>query len=77
LEQAATRFINQLKGVDFNKNRLRLSSIYHWFSMDFGDSENELIQHLKQYAKPELKNQLSTFNGDIEYDYNWALNAPN
>lgn len=77
LEQAATRFINQPKGVDFKKNKLKLSSIYHWFSMDFGDSENELLLHLKQYAKPKLKAQLSTFSGDIEYDYNWALNASN
>lgn len=75
LTAGATRFINQSKGVELDGNTLILSSIYHWFSVDFGDSEQQLLMHLAQYATPELKAKLKVFNGKIEYNYNWKLNA--
>jgi len=76
LNTAATRFINQSKGVKFNGNNLVLSSIYHWFSVDFGDNEQQLLLHLNQYAKPALKENIDEFKSAITYDYNWKLNAP-
>lgn len=77
LDRAATRFINQHKGVNFDNGILQLSSIYNWFLRDFGGSEQALLEHLKQYAKPALAAQLETFSDNIEYDYNWKLNEPN
>ena len=44
------------------------SSIYDWFSEDFGD-KSELIKHLKQY-----RSDLGTLSGEISYDYDWSLN---
>lgn len=76
LEQAATRFINQPKGVHFIGNTLVASNIYNSFSVDFGDTNQALIEHLNQYAAPALSAKLSDFNGDITFEYNWKLNAP-
>jgi hypothetical protein len=76
LTTAATRFINQSKGVKFEGNNLVLSSIYHWFSVDFGENEQQLLIHLTRHAEPSLNQKIKAFKGNIEYDYNWKLNAP-
>lgn len=74
LTTAAKRFINQEKAVSLNNNSLTLSSIYDWFDEDFGDNQQALIQHLITYAEPNLKEKLLTFEGDINFTYNWELN---
>lgn len=68
LDKAANEFINSDKGVKRMGANAQLSSIYDWFSRDFG-SRAELIEHLSVY-RPELKG----FNGKIQYDYDWSLN---
>ncbi len=75
LAQAATRFINQTKAVNFSQGKLVLSSIYNWFSADFGETNEELIKHLSLYAKPTLKRQLLTYRGEINFHYDWKLNS--
>lgn len=77
LNNAANRFINQPKGVALTENTLVLSSIYNWFSDDFGENTQALLEHIKHYAKPALKAKLNNFNNDtnnIKYAYNWKLN---
>lgn len=74
LEAAASSYINHTRGVHFNQGNLLLSSIYQWYLDDFGGNSHELIKHLHHYAKTALKQQLRNFKGDIEYDYDWALN---
>lgn len=68
LEQSATEFINSKKGVLVQQSHVQLSSIYDWFSEDFG-SQADLFNHLKQY-KPAL----AFDNKKINFDYNWDLN---
>ncbi len=77
LELGAFRFINQDKGMRFNENKLILSNIYNWFSVDFGENELELLRHLSQYATPKKQEKLRNFKGDIDFDYNWKLNQSN
>lgn len=74
LNNAAIRFINQPKAVKLTEDTLILSSIYDWFSDDFGKNTQELLEHVKYYAKPALKAELDKFTGDVEYTYNWKLN---
>ncbi|MGR6860501.1 DUF547 domain-containing protein [Aliivibrio salmonicida] len=68
LDKAAKEFINSKKGVLVTNNNTQLSSIYDWFAIDFGNQQ-QLFEHLKKY-RPEL----TSFTGDISYDYNWTLN---
>jgi len=76
LNAAAKRFINQKKAIDFGQNKLVLSSIYDWFSVDFGASQAMLFKHLIDYADLDLKQQLIQFKNTPEYAYNWKLNEP-
>lgn len=75
LEQAAHAYVNHERGVSFVDDELWVSSIYHWYKVDFGDSDETLIEHLAQYAKPELKQKLQAHQGGIEHDYDWNLNG--
>jgi len=76
LEQSAKDYINHSRGVMLKDSgsKLMLSSIYDWYLVDFGNNDTELLDHLKQYANPELAAQLNTFSGSISYDYDWSLN---
>ena len=74
LNQAAKNFINHPRGVAFVDGKLRLSTIYNWYDVDFGSNQAERLTHLEKYAKPELATQLAGYDGKIKYDYGWDLN---
>ncbi len=77
LDGAARAYVNHPRGVDIvDEDFMVISSIYTWFVEDFGGDENGVIEHLLQYAEPELADQLREFFGFIEYEYDWALNQP-
>lgn len=73
LESAARTFINSAKGVQFKQGTLILSEIYNWYGVDFGNKES-LKKHLLQYLENSRYEQLKSYSGDIEYQYNWDLN---
>jgi hypothetical protein len=54
--------------------RLKVSSIYHWYKADFGDSDEGVIQHIKQYAQPGLLSALTGVSQISDHYYNWDLN---
>lgn len=73
LEHSAVQFINHQRGVAISAKNLTLSKIYTWYEEDFGN-QTQLLQHLKRYAAPELKEQLMRNFKRIDYDYDWSLN---
>ncbi len=76
LNQGAHDYINHPRGVRFEDGKLTVSSIYHWYSEDFGSSDQNLIVHLQQYAEPELRQQLDQYQDAIDHEYDWSLNEP-
>ena len=74
MQQAAVEYINNPRGVNIEHDQLVLSSIYDWYSEDFGDNEQAVIDHLMQYAKPALKAKLKQFRQVDDYEYDWRLN---
>ena len=74
MDEAAKDFVNHPRGVTFKDKRLMVSSIYHWYLVDFGDSTQNLIKHLMIYANEDLKSRLSEYKGDFDHDYDWNLN---
>lgn len=74
LEQSAQQYINHPRGVSIRGNSLAVSSIYDWYGEDFGDSEQELINHFLIYANDDLKLKISSADGISDYVYDWALN---
>ena len=75
LDAGARAFINSKRGVQaINGNGVKVSSIYHWFKVDFGASDAGVISHLKQYADDELSEQLDGVTTVSDHDYDWNLN---
>lgn len=77
LTTAAKEYINHPRGIKITDGKLLVSSIYIWFSSDFGSNYIEILSHLKQYASPDLKVQLEQFNKISSHGYDWVLNKIN
>ena len=76
LNSGARDYVNHPRGLRFeNEDDLLLSKIYDWYADDFGDNEKELLQHLMRYANQSAKTRLESFDGDIDYEYDWDLNG--
>ena len=74
LDKAAREYVNHPRGISVEAGRLRASQIYEWYQEDFGGSLESLIEHLLQYARPELAARLEGFRGEVSYAYDWDLN---
>ena len=75
LEAGARAYVNSARGVDVVDDEFMvLSSIYKWYPEDFGSTEESVINHLAQYADGDLAAFLESFEGAIDYDYDWKLN---
>ena len=74
LTRAAFEYINHARGAEVKDDRLIVSSIYEWFKEDFGDSDESVIRHLRQYAKPPLANRLDKVMRIADDRYDWSLN---
>lgn len=75
LNQAATDYINSLRGIQIIEGKLVASKIYKWFYDDFGGNDIDLINHLKQYANKPLRMNLNQIKRVSTYNYNWHLNG--
>ena len=75
LNEAAFLYINSLRGVQIIEGKLIVSKIYEWYNDDFGVTKQNVIAHIKQFAKEPLKHQLKHINTIDNYIYNWHLNS--
>jgi len=84
LVQGATEYINHPRGVQVVDDKLQVASIYKWFQVDFGDSEQGVIRHLIPYldqarktqgADGKLVEKVRSYDEDLRYDYDWNVNA--
>jgi hypothetical protein len=73
LDQAARGFINT-RAVRIKDGRLIVSSIYAWFTEDFGGDEAGVLAHLQHYAAPPLAARLAPFRKIGGDEYDWRLN---
>ena len=77
LNGAAREYVNHPRGVSFMEDDLIIiSSIYDWYSEDFGKSKQNIIRHLVSYADEGLAKRLRKFKGTMDYEYDWSLNCP-
>ena len=73
LDDAARSFINDPNRTYFKESNLYVSSIFKWFSEDFGD----VTFFISKYAAGKLKKEFE-FNTVIRVkylDYDWSLNG--
>lgn len=73
LDMAARAYVNHPRGVSASAEGLTLSSIYNWFSDDFG-SEAQLLTHLRNHASPALRAAIEARPAVNGYRYDWRLN---
>lgn len=76
LNNAASAYINSLRGVSVIEGKLIISKLYDWYEEDFGGTKHDVITHLLQFAKEPLRSQLKHINMIDGYIYNWHLNSP-
>ena len=77
LDAGARDYVNSFRGVDVvDDDFIVISSIYEWYAEDFGDTEESVLTHLRDYADDELATFLESFEGAVEHDYDWDLNQP-
>ena len=78
LEEAAKEYVNHPRGVRWadDGRSVVVSGVYDWYQEDFGGDEAGVLRHLARYAEADLAERLRAFRGDIDYSYDWALNAP-
>jgi uncharacterized protein DUF547 len=74
LEAAARAYINSPRGAFVDKGKLTVSKIYNWYAEDFGDSDLNIIAHLKLYAEGDLLEALEEIDRISGSAYDWDLN---
>jgi len=75
LERGAHEYVNHPRGAAFDDDELIVSSIYEWFQADFGGTEAGVLEHLREYAEPELRHRLAERTAYDDHRYDWTLNA--
>lgn len=73
LDKAATRYINNQRGVRIEGDGIIVSKLYKWFAGDFG-SRTGLNAHWSTYAEAKLRHSLSSVPRILSYEYDWSLN---
>ena len=74
LNAAALDYINSPRGAQIENGKLVVSSIYVWFAQDFGDSDSDIIAHLKRFASRGLTAELEGVRRISGHRYDWNLN---
>ncbi|RAN34203.1 DUF547 domain-containing protein [Hyphomonas pacifica] len=74
LDAAARAYINHPRGVHAGPRGLTVSTIYDWFEDDFGGSKAAVMQHLLDYAEPDLADAIRQTPRIRGYEYDWSLN---
>ncbi len=74
LAKAAEVYVNHPRGARIRKGKLIVSAIYAWYLEDFGGNDESVLRHLRQYAKPAFKRELSEIERVAKVDYDWTLN---
>ncbi len=75
LERGAREYVNDPRAARIEDGRLTVSSLYVWFTQDFGGGDAGVIAHLKRYAAPELRAALDGVSQIGRHRYDWSLNG--
>ena len=74
LEEQARAYINNPRGVFIKNDQVTASRIFLWYKGDFGENENEVLNHIRSYASPTLRQSLEGIEDIHRFEYDWSLN---
>jgi len=74
LAAAETGYINHPRGVMVDKKgRVQVSQIFEWYVDDFAEDEAGLLAYLAEHHTT-LADTLRSYDGKVNYEYDWDLN---
>ena len=73
LDAQARAYINNPRAIQIEDGRVTASRIFLWYKGDYGGSESAVLDHIRQYARPELRQSLDGVTKIDAYEYNWDL----
>jgi len=78
LDNAARRFIGE-GGVELDeqKRELRLPRIFQWYSKDFGQNQDEVVNYLLEFCDDSLRERIVSMRSELRVryqPYDWNLN---
>jgi hypothetical protein len=76
LKQAGRDYINHPRGVSLKNGKMKVSSLFDWYQKDFAKNEKKLMKVFAHYAEDRLALYLLGYQGKIDYNYDWRINAP-
>ena len=74
LDEQTRAFINNSRGAFVEDGKLTVSRIFLWYAGDYGEGEADIVNHLRQYAEPVLRENLTGVDKIERYEYDWSLN---
>ncbi len=74
LAENARAYLRSPRGVRFAGNALELSSIFDWFSVDFGGRREAVLEFVATYSEAGVAPRVRGWNGPLRYRYDWSLN---
>ena len=76
LKQSGRDYINHPRGVSLKNGKMKASSLFNWYQKDFAKNETKLMKVFAHYADDKFALYLLGYQGKIDYNYDWRLNAP-
>lgn len=73
LDRAARAYVNHPRGVTVDGDRMHVSSLYVWYSDDFGGLAGTL-EHMRRHAAEALRGKLVVVTEISGDSYDWTLN---
>lgn len=73
LQHAQATYLSHPRGVSLIDSKLKLSSIFAWYQVDFGENEKNLRTYLATQLPKQAQSILAPEN-TIDYAYDWDLN---
>ena len=75
LNGAAYDYINSRRAVKRGLlGGTRVAKIYKWYKADFGDNDEAVLNHMRQFAEGKSANIMNQGNKISGYFYDWSLN---
>ena len=74
LGKSAQQFLAHDRGIQINQDSITLSSIFEWYSEDFGENETQILDTISEYLEPDQQQKIKANTFAIQYQYDWRLN---
>jgi Protein of unknown function, DUF547 len=73
LNAARDAFLDHPRGAQLSAKGLKVSSIFHWYAVDFGGPAG-VVRYLKSHGPSHLQSRLTATTKITGHAYDWSLN---